>query len=614
MDPALEEVLLETQDPNEEVDALIRLKQENQIPPGVRVISRFGTIITGRVKRRNVEQVYRHPYLISFKAPRLFYTDLIVEEDSMPDDLFFETASPGNEELTGKGVLIGIIDWGGDFAHVDFVNSDGTTRFLALWDQAHTENSLSPQPFGYGKVYYRDRINAALRTSTPYRTLGYHPGSTDARRSGMHGTQVMGIAASNGRSGQKGIAPDADIVFVHLGTGNTDGQYNLGDSVSILEAIDFIKKQAGDRPLVINLSVGKHGGPHDGTTLVEMAIDNFLQSNKNTVLCQSTGNYFSSKAHCSGVIKPAETQSISFITGSSRIRENEVEIWYSGNDAFDITLRKKNTQLRFFCPPGSSANITNNNRVVGRIYHRRHDPNNGRNHVNIFLYPGAPLGEWVLDIEGVIITDGRFHAWIERADAGQSVFADAHIVRTSTTNTICNSYNAIVLGAYNQSDPAYPITSFSSSGPTFDGRIKPVFLAPGWQINAAKSSPPGQQQGGSQLVRMSGTSMAAPFATGVVARLLQGISRKASIHDVRNMLYKTCIQVPRTNLADQFRAGYGILDITKINSAVQWFNSRRSIASSKSEVKESIRKWDADSMDYSVEPDTVPLALEWSTC
>ena len=42
-------------------------------------------------------------------------------------------AAPYN--LTGEGVLIGIVDSGIDIFHPDFRNPDGTTRIAALWDQ-----------------------------------------------------------------------------------------------------------------------------------------------------------------------------------------------------------------------------------------------------------------------------------------------------------------------------------------------------------------------------------------------------------------------------------------------------------------------------------------------
>jgi subtilisin family serine protease len=607
MDPALEEQIDGTLNQDEMIEAIIRLTKRDQYPPGIMVVSSFDNIITCRVRRGDIQKVYDHPAVASFKAPRVFYHDWnekVQTKENTRHPLLNENDFNPGLALTGKKVVIGLIDWGADFAHADFINEDGTTRFIALWDQNHPQNQMSPQPFGYGKMYNRDAINKALKTTTPYAALGYHPGIGDPKGKGMHGTHVMGIACANGRSGQKGIAPEAEIIFVHLGSSNTDGRFNLGDSGRLLEAIDFIRQTAGEKPLAINISAGKHGGPHDGCTLVEMCIDHFLEEHLNTAICQSTGNYFNANTHCSGLIRPGGMEEISFITGHTRVTENELEIWYSGKDEFGIGLQYENNSDIHICNLESSTEIKINGLTAGWMYHRSLDPNNKRNMVDIFLYPGAPVGKWRLTIYGERITDGRFHAWIERADQGQSKFSDANIIRTATTNTICNSNNSIVTGAYDQTDADYPIAPFSSSGPTLDGRLKPHILAPGIKITSSKSSPPNQQAGSNQVVQMSGTSMASPFITGVVALILQGIKKKATIFDIRNILFKSCTAIERTSDEDKLRGGYGIIDLQKIQKNIDWFNShdlREAPAKNKNTDAESFEEDETEPQECGVE-------------
>lgn len=40
--------------------------------------------------------------------------------------------------LTGRGVLVAVLDSGVDIQHPEFLNPDGSTRIAALWDQTST--------------------------------------------------------------------------------------------------------------------------------------------------------------------------------------------------------------------------------------------------------------------------------------------------------------------------------------------------------------------------------------------------------------------------------------------------------------------------------------------
>ena len=98
----------------------------------------------------------------------------------------------------------------------------------------------------------------------------------------MHGTHVLDIAAGNGSVGDSGVAPGADLIAVHLATGAPRDLLGLGTSVRVFDAIHFINDMAGDRPLVINMSVGSHTEAHLGKSLVEQAIDHLVTSSLNS--------------------------------------------------------------------------------------------------------------------------------------------------------------------------------------------------------------------------------------------------------------------------------------------------------------------------------------------
>src|SRR4029450_10929426 len=77
-----------------------------------------------------------------------------------------------------------------------------------------------------------------------------------------------------------------------------------------------------------------------------------------------------------------------------------------------------------------------------------------------------------------------------------------------------NLEDCIAVGSVNADRPhLYGISYFSSRGPTADGRVKPDVVAPGEGIPSCASN-------GSGYVEMSGTSMACPHVSGLIAAFL----------------------------------------------------------------------------------------------
>ena len=179
---------------------------------------------------------------------------------------------PDSQQFTGKDVIVGIVDLGLDFDHPDFVNDDGSTRVLAIWDQTENAPTVIPNGFDYGQYWDSTDINS---------------GNCTHDYAGSHGTASTGTAAGNGRAYNKfkGYAPEADIVFVNINTGN-------GFTSRVTDAVQFIFDFADSvgKPCVINTSIGSYKGAHDGLDLTSQAIDNLLQAKPGRVLVASAGN------------------------------------------------------------------------------------------------------------------------------------------------------------------------------------------------------------------------------------------------------------------------------------------------------------------------------------
>lgn len=511
-------------------------------------------IVTARVPLDRVQILRQLPYVQSLKAAQLLKPALkaTTEEIKARPDLLPSSA----QGQQGKGIVVGIIDYGCDFVHSNFRNPDSTTRILALWDQTALPGASSY--LGYGQVHPQTEINAALRSVEPYMSLGYDPGRAS------HGTHVMDIACGNGGGTRvPGVAPNADIVFVQISASDIAWEgievvgSNFGGSVQLLEAIQFIFEQAGDRPCVINISLGTNGGPHDGTNLVEQGIDAVVAAQPNRAVVIAASNSYDDGIHASGKITQGNFVDLVWQIGQFDFTHNEMEIWYSKDDQFQLELIDRDNRSIGTVDLGSSADIYDQaNELLFFVAHRQGDPNNGDNTIGIFMNTEAMSSslptELKIRLHGVSISNGQFHAWIERDDPGQSSFAPPHD-NSHTLGSISCGRQSIVVGSYDAHTAGQPLSWFSSAGPTRDGRQKPEISAPGHNVWAANSS---TRIG---ITRMSGTSMAAPSVTGVVALVLaeaRSLNKELTIEQIRDILAKTPrLNPPNTAWDDRYGMG-----------------------------------------------------------
>lgn len=619
MDPSLWEIYATGAD-NDEIAAIIRLSQPGASPEGVRIIARFGDIATCRIQKRTLLDVRANSEVVSLKAKGLLVPDDEIDPELPLEEfseryLWVDDRRPEGLSYMGRGVILGVVDWGFDFTHPEFRHEDGTTRLLALWDQRSSTESTNP--YGYGVIHTREEINRALSSPDPFAALNYHPADADSGR-GAHGTHVLSIAAGNGRGGGPvGIAPEADLVCVHMSniTQQSDSEETqseskksdkLGDSVSLLEAIDFISKiasgisdrsttnpPASAKPWVVNLSMGRHGQQHDGTTLVEQALDAVLRMTPGCACVQSAGNYYQRQIHASGQLRPTEERHLVWRVAEADLVPNELEIWYSGRDAMTVEVRSPDNQLVGTVDLGQRIPILLNSERVGTLYNRAREPNTLDNHVQIFLYQNAPAGDWEVSIRARDVVDGRYHCWIEREPTRptkQSHFLPSDADPNCTTGTICNGLRTIAVGAYNGHSPEREPASFSSAGATRDGRIKPDIAAPGVYVLAARSSPRERTDETPLHTRMSGTSMASPGVAGTIALMFEATARPLRIEETRNLLLaSTRKHTEAENLLNRIGSGY--LDIEQAVLAAREITSNT--LDSKLDIDDTLTKVDS---------------------
>jgi len=379
--------------------------------------------------------------------------------------------------LNGAGTLIAIIDSGIDYRHRDFLNPDGTSRILYIWDQ--TISGTPPAGFLHGAEFTQEQINQALTNHTQLPT---------ADTIG-HGTAVAGIAGGS----ETGVAPACSFIVVKLGE---RANSHFARTTEIMRAIKYVyeKAQVRNLPLAVNISYGTNSGAHDGNSLFESYIDAMAEKWK-SVIAAASGNEGRAGHHFSYKLKQGETISIPFAV-STNLAHLPLTLWKNFTDDFALEL---------FAPNGLPAGRK------ARIIYNQPTHYNQDNEILIMLDTPAQ-GIWTLKITGTKIVDGSFDVWLPTIEEVSDKTAFLNPSPNTTLTLPSTARNLITVGAYDSLTGA--IATFSGRGYTRDNvYVKPDLVAPGVNIRSSRS--------GGGYSNFTGTSMAAPFVTGSAALMME---------------------------------------------------------------------------------------------
>lgn len=483
---------------------------------------------------------------------------------------------------TGEGVVVGVVDAGFDYMHAAFRRpADGALRIKRVWEQGATtlDGASAPAKYGYG-----------IELNTP-ELIEKAQGDSD---SNSHGTHVAAIAAGSDAykdGAYVGNAPDADIVLVAL-------DLNASTNADISNAVQYIFDYADEvgKPCVVNLSLGNQDGPHDGTSTFDTMTD--AMQGPGRLIVGAAGNHRTDAFHIDHTFAAADAAPLRTfvkykVAPSNSVSGGTIEIWGEKGVDFTVdiaaysTFNKKDARSTTVYPAEGVTDVdfgkyaTGTWKVASEV-----SPLNGKPHVVLTSALTSIRNNYAIALTVTPKTAGRVNIWSDNTYlALESRDIEGFSAPDAASSTLCEiggtGKRILTVGSYTTrneyttnggqqatlQETVGDLSSFSSYGPTVDGRMKPNITAPGCFIISAVSN--NDASGNlmyaeynenfgryNQYGYMQGTSMASPFVAGIVATWLQAYPQLTP-EQLHEIVQNTARKDSFTATAPDSNWGYG---------------------------------------------------------
>lgn len=413
--------------------------------------------------------------------------------------------------LQGRGVIIGFIDTGIRYQEDVFVDEEGNSRIVSIWDQT-IQSGTPPSGFDYGTEYTREDINRALRAENPLEIVP----STDVNG---HGTAMASAAAGSVLDMGvtfRGAAPQADIAVVKLKEAKQylrDYYLIAEDAVAyqendIMEAVKYLEQMTivFERPVVIVLGLGTNLGNHTGGSPLGSYL-NSIASKRSRAVVVCGGNEGDKRHHFMDTVpQQVEVRVTENVTGFC------MELWNSSLDSYNLMIQTpggERTAVIDFRSGFDRPYAFVFDRTVIYVSAILVERESGEELV-FFRFVNPTQGIWRIIVSQRentrISTSGLFHMWLPITEflSGEVEFLEPNPDVTLTEPS--NAEKVITVSTYNGFNGNW----FPESGRGFarDNRVKPEFAAPGVQVSTA-------------LGERTGSSMAAALAAGCIAQFME---------------------------------------------------------------------------------------------
>jgi minor extracellular serine protease Vpr len=493
--------------------------------------------------------------------------------------------------VTGRGVIVALLDRGIDWKNLDFRNDDGTTRIAYIFDLTDDSGASAPgNTYGRGTIYTRAQINAAL-TGGP--TLA-------TRDAGGHGTNTAAIAAGSGRNSPgtkyRGVATEATIIVVKVtsdgvpahDTEQAEAPFNNPAVFPI--AIDFVRDKAHELgfPAVMLLNLGSQGGPTNGLSDFARKIDATVGPGiPGLVFVTGSGDDGGMPNRAGGTVPQSGTVAIQIQKGNATT-PLYMDLWYPDTDRFAVTIQGPAGTVGPYTPPATNSNLDTHQTTDFLYQHygsgvTPFGAQTGKREINVRL--DGPAATYTVTLTGSTVVSGHFDATLNPSDivAANSTNKFLTNVAPGSIKNSASAFNNICPNAYinktswtdidgvprqltGEGNPG-EIWKGSSIGPTFDGRLGVDVSAPGSDLVTTYGPKSYRATFRSNLINDGGglygiqgaVSAASPSVTGIIALMLQA-NPTLDAAQVKQILQQTAKADSFTGAVPNTTWGYGKVD------------------------------------------------------
>lgn len=254
-----------------------------------------------------------------------------------------------------NGKVLGLIDGGLAFAHARFLRDGGDVRVRYFWRQDPAGAGATPHEFGYGheltaagirEVMDRNTHDGLVDETAVYRAFDM---GMELEKRLNHGTHVLDVACGPRKVTSRiaGLPHDplapptwaraddaasgCDIVAVQLDWRTVVDTSGGSMTVHIMDALMYILSRcARETKIAVNLSWGTLAGPHDGTSVLEAAMDHLidLQGRERLRIVLPASNAYQSRTHANATLARGEQLTLRWRGQPEDKTQNFLELWF----------------------------------------------------------------------------------------------------------------------------------------------------------------------------------------------------------------------------------------------------------------------------------------------